>query len=329
MEIIKTKIISETQFEQISQMWNEEFPVVLKDRFSKLLENVENYHHYFIEKENQILAWAADFEKDGELRFSIIVREDQQGKGFGTLLLNRLKRDLGEFYGWVIDQEEYITQNGTLYKSPLVFYRKNGFEVLDEIRSGSELIKAVKIKNPVKIYAETERFILREILPSDSAGMFELDSDEEVHQYLGKNPVSTLQQSIDVIHHIRQQYLDHGIGRWAIIDKKTNDFIGWTGLKFITDNYNNHQNCYDLGYRLIKRYWGQGIATETAIASLKYAFEKLDVAEIFAMTESENQSSQRILQKVGLRYVETFDHDGIQHNWFEISRKDYQNRKLL
>ena len=329
MEIIKTKIISETQFEQISQMWNAEFPVVLKDRFSKLLENVENYHHYFIEIENQILAWAADFEKDSELRFSIIVRDDQQGKGFGTLLVNRLKRDLGEFYGWVIDQEEYIKQNGTLYKSPLAFYRKNGFEVLDEIRSGSEIIKAVKIKNPVKIYAQTERFILREILPSDSEGMFELDSDEEVHQYLGNNPVSTLQQSIDVIHHIRQQYSDHGIGRWAIIDKKTNDFIGWTGLKFITDNYNNHQNCYDLGYRLIKRYWGQGIATETATASLKYAFEKLDVAEIFAMTESENQSSQRILQKVGLRYVETFDHDGIQHNWFEISRKDYQNRKLL
>ena len=323
MEIFKTKKLSNSQFEQINKLWNKEFPTNLKNRFGKLLENVEDYNHYIVEREGQILAWAADFEKDDERRFSIIVAQDQQGKGIGTLLLNRLKRDVGELYAWVVDNNDYIKTNGEIYHSPIAFYEKNGFEILEEVRSNSELIKAVKIKYPVKIFAETERFILREILPSDCDGMFELDSDAEVHQYLGNNPISTMQQSIDTIQYIRQQYNDHGIGRWAIIDKKTQEFIGWTGLKFITENYNNHQNCYDLGYRLIKKYWGQGIATETATASLKYAFEKLNVDEVFAMTESENHSSENILRKVGLRYVETFYHDGIQHNWFEINRDYY------
>ena len=56
---------------------------------------------------------------------------------------------------------------------------------------------------------------------------------------------------------IRQQYIDNGIDRWAIINKETNDFIGWTGLKFVTETTNNHINFYDLGYRLIEKYWAK------------------------------------------------------------------------
>src|SRR5690606_24565220 len=228
-----------------------------------------------------ILAWAVDFEKDNETRFSIIVNKKHQRKGLGSLLIDRLKKDLGEFYGWVIDHNNDIKENGEFYQTPISFYRNNGFEVLIDERIDSEIIKAVKIKSKIKVFSETERFILREILPTDVDKLFELDSDPEVHRYLGNSPVTGKDQIIDVINFIRQQYVDNGIGRWAIIDKKTNDFIGWTGLKFVTDLTNNHKNYYDLGYRLIKKYWGQGIATETALASLNYAFDKLNADEVY------------------------------------------------
>jgi ribosomal-protein-alanine N-acetyltransferase len=71
----------------------------------------------------------------------------------------------------------------------------------------------------MKIFAETERLILREIVPSDLDGMFELDSDPEVHQYLGNKTVSDKNQIAQTINFVRQQYTDRGIGRWAIIDK--------------------------------------------------------------------------------------------------------------
>ena len=74
----------------------------------------------------------------------------------------------------------------------------------------------------MKIFAETERLILRELLKSDADGMFELDSDPLVHQYLGNKTISNINQSIELIDFVRQQYIDHGIGRWAIIDKSTN-----------------------------------------------------------------------------------------------------------
>jgi|SRR5690554_419840 len=179
----------------------------------------------------------------------------------------------------------------------------------------------------MKIFVETERLILREILPKDVDGLFELDSDPEVHRYLGNKPLTDKDQIVDVINFIRQQYIDNGIGRWAIIDKKTNDFIGWTGLKFVTDLTNNHKNYYDLGYRLIKRYWGQGIATETAIASLQYAFDKLDASEVYAMADCENDGSNKILNKIGLTFIETFDLDGIKHNWYKIDKTEYENKK--
>lgn len=179
----------------------------------------------------------------------------------------------------------------------------------------------------MKIFAETERLILREILPSDVDGMFELHSDPEVHRFLGNKTVTSQEQTIDIINFVRQQYVDVGIGRWAIIDKNTNNFIGWTGLEFVTERINNHKNYYDLGYRLIRKYWGQGLATETAFASLKYAFNNLDADEVFARTDSENINSSRVLEKVGLKFIETFDLDGIKHNWYKIDKKEFEYKK--
>lgn len=179
----------------------------------------------------------------------------------------------------------------------------------------------------MKIFIETERLILREVLPTDVDGLFELDADPEVHRYLGNKPVTDKAQILTVIKLIRQQYVDYGIGRWAIIDKQTGRFVGWAGLKFVTELTNNHIYYYDLGYRLLKRYWGQGIATQTAIASLNYAFDNLNTTEVYAMADCENGGSNKILKKAGLNLVETFDLGGIKHNWYKIDKKEFESKK--
>lgn len=177
----------------------------------------------------------------------------------------------------------------------------------------------------MKVFAETKRLILRELLPTDVDGLFELDSDPEVHRYLGANPVTNKEQVKNVIRVIRQQYIDNGIGRWAIIDKKTNAFIGWAGLKFITEETNKHINYYDLGYRLIQKYWRQGIATEAAFDSMVYAFDKLKLDELYAIADCENTGSNKILSKLGFSFIETFNLDGIQHNWYKLTATIYKS----
>jgi RimJ/RimL family protein N-acetyltransferase len=180
----------------------------------------------------------------------------------------------------------------------------------------------------MKIFAETERLILREMLPEDEGGLFELDANHEVHRYLGNKPIHNIEQAREAIRFIREQYIDNGIGRWAIIEKKTNKFIGWAGLKFVKEKINNHTNYYDLGYRLIKKYWGKGFATEAAIASLDYGFDKLELQEIFAMADKENIGSNKVLKKLGLKLMDTFEYDGVIHNWYHMERNEWKNKNL-
>ena len=171
----------------------------------------------------------------------------------------------------------------------------------------------------------TNRFIIRPLAAADSSGIFELDSNPKVHTFLGKNPIKTLAEAENVIQLIQQQYKDLGIGRWAIIEKSTGSFVGWTGFKYITQPINGKANYYDLGYRLIERYWGKGIATETAKACLQYAFENLTLTEVCGICEVENTASRNVLQKCGMKLLSTFDYDNEPHYWLSISKKDWKN----
>lgn len=173
----------------------------------------------------------------------------------------------------------------------------------------------------MKIFAETERFILRELLPSDDEGILELDSNKDVHRYLGKNSIKTIEEARKVIDFIRQQYVDNGIGRWAISEKETSAFVGWTGLKLVREKINNHSDFYDLGYRLIPKFWGKGIATETAKACVSYGFDRLNLDSIYGMADIDNKASINVLQKAGLEFIETFDYDGTKHAWLSISKQ--------
>jgi len=154
----------------------------------------------------------------------------------------------------------------------------------------------------MKIHIETKRLIIRDLEEFDAKGIFDLDSNPEVHEFLGKKPIKTIKEAEEVINFIRKQYVDNGIGRWAIIDKKTNDFIGWTGLKY-EQKLRENMSYYDLGYRLRKKYWGKGIATETAIESLKYGFSKVNLREICAAADVNNLASNKILIKIGLSKI--------------------------
>lgn len=144
------------QMAQVNAMWNEEYPVALKDRFPLLLEGGKWYKHFYISNEkNEIKAWALVFEKEEEIRFSIIVSGVYQGQGLGSILLERLKLDCPEFYGWVIDHNEDKKSNGNPYVSPLQFYIKQGMKVLPEVRVDNDILRAVKIKwkrNETKLF---------------------------------------------------------------------------------------------------------------------------------------------------------------------------------
>ncbi len=174
----------------------------------------------------------------------------------------------------------------------------------------------------MNFYIETERLILRDLLQSDVDGMFEMDSNSSVHRYLGQQPILSVEQALENINFIRKQYLDFGIGRWAVIEKSTGSFTGWAGLKWITEEINGHSCFYDLGYRFLPQFWNKGFASETAQASISYAFTELKIDELYAITHIENNASAHVLQKSGFKITETFDYKDMHCNWLELKNKE-------
>jgi GNAT superfamily N-acetyltransferase len=146
MNISTTKHLTDKQLRQINDLWDTEFQQTLNGRFPLLLDGVSDYCHYIVEQQDKVLAWAAYFRKDEEVRFSIIVAADQQGNGIGKQLVDQLKNDLPCFYGWVVDHNNHLKADGTYYLSPLQFYINQGFEILHDQRIDNEMLSAVKIR---------------------------------------------------------------------------------------------------------------------------------------------------------------------------------------
>ncbi|MDQ6471084.1 GNAT family N-acetyltransferase [Flavobacterium sp. LHD-80] len=170
------------------------------------------------------------------------------------------------------------------------------------------------MKNPI----ETERLLLRQLQMSDVDGMFELESNPNVHLYVGNKPITDIDQSRAYIEFVNQQYKDFGTGRWAVILKETNEFIGWSGIKFITHEINNHQNFYEIGYRFIEKHWGKGYATEAGKAFIDHAFNEMKVDAVYAYADEGNTNSRKILEKLGLQFVNSFEYEGERELWYEI-----------
>jgi [ribosomal protein S5]-alanine N-acetyltransferase len=180
----------------------------------------------------------------------------------------------------------------------------------------------------MQFHIETPRLLLREFRHEDVTGMFELNSDPRVMYYLGEKLHVTPEQSLEQIEYVRQQYADHGIGRWTAIEKASGEYIGWCGLKFITEPENNRTHFHDVGYRLIPRFWGNGYATESAKAALEYGFGTLQLQEIIGMCNEKNLASRRTLEKCGLTFVEKFQWNEFTCDWLRITKAEWnQNAK--
>jgi ribosomal-protein-alanine N-acetyltransferase len=162
---------------------------------------------------------------------------------------------------------------------------------------------------------QTDRLILREFEISDAEKIWELNSDPEVIQYTGDAPFDSEDQAREFLVEYND-YQENGYGRWAVIEKKTHEFIGWCGLKL------NEDGVVDIGFRFFKKVWSLGYATESAQACLDYGFNTLMLDEIIGRAARENTASIRVLEKLKM----TFWKEGASHGmgntvYYRITRR--------
>ena len=163
----------------------------------------------------------------------------------------------------------------------------------------------------MNIIAETPRLIIRLFNADEEETYLDLYTDERVMQYLPyRSPEEHRQIFYDNL-----APADNATGRWGIFSKDDNKFIGMCLLRLFDDG----SDSIELGYAIGYDYWGKGIASEMAEAVLAWALKKDPKAEFVAVTDLDNTSSQRVLEKIGMQRTGYYYRNDIKLALFRVA----------
>jgi RimJ/RimL family protein N-acetyltransferase len=174
------------------------------------------------------------------------------------------------------------------------------------------------IRRPL-VVLETARLSLRQFEAGDPGLLFDLDSDPEVMRFISNGigtPLSQIEQ--EILPRILSYYLrSPPQGCWAAHLRDTGEFVGWFHLR--TDRIEPEE--MELGYRLKRAVWGQGLATEGSSALVEKGFRDWGHGKISARTLVGNLASRRVMEKCGLKFEKEFVYSAeIIPGWSEAER---------
>jgi len=185
---------------------------------------------------------------------------------------------------------------------------------------------------------QTSRLLLREFSPDDVDALAKVLSDPETMRYY---PAPYDRAGVEQwIERNRQRYRDDGVGLWAMLLKPTplksnsgnaklpdltdsgsaastragapapHELIGDCG---ITCQQVEGESFYEIGYHLRRDFWGQGLATEAAIACRDWGFARLRTQRFISLIRSENLASRRVAERIGMTVWKEVNWRGLAH----------------
>ena len=175
---------------------------------------------------------------------------------------------------------------------------------------------------------ETERLTLRQWTASDIAAFGAMSANPEVMRYF---PATlTPEQSMPLAISLQSEIAQQGWGLWAVALKKTNEFIGFTGLRHQTGNI-PLSPFMEIAWRLDEGFWHQGYASEAARAALSFAFSELRAPAVLAFTARTNSPSIALMKRIGMRKLDQDfkhplldqDHPLADHVLYSIDREQW------
>ncbi|MBO9631866.1 MAG: GNAT family N-acetyltransferase [Chitinophagaceae bacterium] len=171
---------------------------------------------------------------------------------------------------------------------------------------------------------KSARLGFRNWTDADIAPFAALNADPVVMEFFPNT--RTYDETASLVDKFRHDFEQNGFCFFAVDQLDTGAFIGFIGLnKPSFDAY--FMPCVEIGWRLIKSVWGQGFATEGAIRCLEYAFDELNLEEVYSFTALINKRSERIMQKAGMEKVGEFSHPVLEahhplamHSLYRLAR---------
>jgi len=149
------------------------------------------------------------------------------------------------------------------------------------------------------IYIETERLFLRGWRDEDIEPYARMCADPEVMRFIGDGSTLTRERSGEQVSHFARHWDGRGFGLWALEERGSGAFVGFAGLAHQED-WAEGEHKTEVGWRLGREFWGRGLATEAARASVGYGFEALGLERIISIIQLGNAASRRVAMKAGL-----------------------------
>ncbi|KJV36974.1 GNAT family N-acetyltransferase [Luteibacter yeojuensis] len=151
----------------------------------------------------------------------------------------------------------------------------------------------------------TVRLRLRPVRREDAARLFAIYGDPATQRFNPSGPLPDHEAANQLLQRWLSDWSDVGFGPWAVSERSDPEtLIGFGGLSRLAYGDRLLPN---LGYRFAVEAWGRGLATELAIAALRWAFDELGLAEVYGLVRPAHTASIRVLEKVGMTQVGTLD----------------------
>ena len=164
---------------------------------------------------------------------------------------------------------------------------------------------------------ETPRLIVRYFTIRDLEALVPILADPQVMEFsiIG---VHNQQQIRQFVEQRLLSYLDPGFGLYALIHKQNQELIGYCG--FFVQKIDEHQEV-EVGYRLAREYWGQGLATEAAKLICEYGQKRFNFKRYICLIEPNNKRSIRVAKKLNMKLEKEIVYHGID---VEVYSKNYE-----
>lgn len=171
----------------------------------------------------------------------------------------------------------------------------------------------------------SQRLGFRKWSEADIEPFAAINADPDVMKYFPN--ILTLEETSVFVDRIHASFSKYNYCFYAVDILKSQEFIGFIGFMWQTFEA-NFTPCAEIGWRLKKQVWNQGLATEGATRCLQYGFNELNFKEVYSFTATINKPSERIMQKISMQKIGEFDHPKLakedvlcRHVLYKIARK--------